>query len=95
VSVERGERPALQLITLALIVVIFSGVWRLVQAGFGRLDLTGSMFFLFALASITVSIILAQRNAGYSIAFAAAAMLLSMLVFATCVLGWSIAGLTC
>ena len=94
-SVERGERSALQLLAVALIVVMFSGIFRLVQAGLGALDLTGSLFFIFALASITISLVLVQRNATYSILFAAAAIILSMMVFSTCVLGWPILGLTC
>ena len=95
-SVEKGgERAALQILVFALLVVVVSGFFRLVQIGFDRLDLTGNLFFVFALASITIGIVLVQRNAGYAVVFAAIALMLSLMVFSTCVLGIGILGLTC
>ena len=93
--IEKGERPALQILAFALLLIVVSGFFRLTQIGFDRLDLSGSMFFVFALASAAISIVLIQRNASYAVLFSAIALLLAIMVFGTCVIGWRILGLTC
>ncbi|MEM1949384.1 MAG: hypothetical protein QXY50_02830 [Candidatus Caldarchaeum sp.] len=93
--VEESEKTALQLTVIAMLVVLVSGFYSLFQAGFDRLDLTGSMFFTFSLTIATVALVLSFKNASYAAVFAALALLLAIMVFGTCVLGWRILGLTC
>ncbi len=93
--IEKGERPALQLLAFTLLLIVVSGFFRLTQIGFDRLDLTGSMFFVFALSSAAISIVLLQRNASYAVVFSAIALLLAMMVFGSCVLDWRLLGVTC
>lgn len=95
-TVEESERTALYLVVASLFLVLVSGFFSLfLRAGVERLDLTGSMFFIFTLTVVTVSLIISFKNARYAAAFAAIALLLATIVFGSCVLGWSIFSVTC
>lgn len=94
--IEKSERQAIYLVILSLMLVLAAGTYSLLlRQGITRLDLTGSMFFIFALTIATASIALVFHNARYTAVFAALSLFLAMTIFGTCVLGWRFLSLTC